>query len=177
MAFVFVCTQLAVKGLRDLATIFNLRVLMVLAEESLGIVRKGFNLIQHLLFSLYFLRPGTEFLESLHRVVVRIISWREEATWLYTSFAVWRCGRFGLLDLWLSWRKVWCCWHTRYGLWLILDVLPCPSCISWWFKRHLKGRTKVHERTIWLPRRISSHWWPEQSILVPLINYIRNRAL
>jgi hypothetical protein len=80
MAFVFVCTQLAVKGLRDLATIFNLRVLMILAEESLGIVRKRFDLIQNFLFSLDFLRAGTEFLESLHRVVVRIISWREEAT-------------------------------------------------------------------------------------------------
>ena len=80
MAFVFVCTQLAVKGLRDLATILNLRVLMVLAEESFGIVRKGFDLIKHLLFSFYFLRPGTEFLESLHRVEVWIISWREEAT-------------------------------------------------------------------------------------------------
>lgn len=45
MAFVFDCTQLAVKGFRDLATILNLRVLMVPAEESLGVVREGFDLI------------------------------------------------------------------------------------------------------------------------------------
>ena len=80
MAFVFVCTQLAVKGFRDLAAILNLSVLMVLAEESLRIVRKGFDLIKNLLLSLDFLRAGTEFLESLHRVVVGVISWREEAT-------------------------------------------------------------------------------------------------
>lgn len=80
MAFVFVCTQLAVKSLSDLATVLNLRVLMILAEESLGIVRKSLDLIQNLLFSLDFLRAGTEFFESLHRIVVRVISWREEAT-------------------------------------------------------------------------------------------------
>lgn len=80
MAFVLVCTKLAIKGLRDLATVLNLCVLMILAEESFGIVRKGFDLIQNLLFSLDFLRAGTEFLESFHRVVVRVISWREEAT-------------------------------------------------------------------------------------------------
>jgi len=80
MAFVFVCTQLAVKGLRNLATVLNLCVLMVLAEESLGVIRKSLDLIQNLLFSLYFLRTRTEFLESLHRVVIRVISWREEAT-------------------------------------------------------------------------------------------------
>jgi hypothetical protein len=45
MAFVLVCTQFAVKGLRDLATVLNLCVLMVLTEESLGIVRKSLDLI------------------------------------------------------------------------------------------------------------------------------------
>ena len=55
MAFVFVCAQLAVKGLCDLAAVLNLRVLMVFAEESLGIVRKGFDFIQNFLFSLNFL--------------------------------------------------------------------------------------------------------------------------
>jgi hypothetical protein len=55
MAFVLVCTQLAVKGLCNLAAVLNLRILMVLAEESLGIVRKGLDLIQNFLFSLDFL--------------------------------------------------------------------------------------------------------------------------
>jgi hypothetical protein len=55
MAFVFVCAQLAVKGLCDLAAVLNLRVLMVFAEESLGIVRKGLDFIQNFLFSLDFL--------------------------------------------------------------------------------------------------------------------------
>ena len=76
MAFVFMCAQLAVKGLCDLAAVLNLGVLMVLAEESLGIVRKGLDLIKNFLFTLDFFCAGTEFLEGLHRVVVRIISWR-----------------------------------------------------------------------------------------------------
>jgi len=54
MAFVFMCTQLAVKSLCNLATVLNLRVLMVLAEESLGIVRKSLDLIENFLFSLDF---------------------------------------------------------------------------------------------------------------------------
>jgi hypothetical protein len=53
---------------------------MVFAEKSLGVIRKSLDLIKNLLFSLDFLRAGTEFFESLHRIVVRIISWREEAT-------------------------------------------------------------------------------------------------
>jgi len=54
MAFVFMCAQLAVKSLCNLATVLNLRVLMVLAEESLGIVRKSLDLIENFLFSLDF---------------------------------------------------------------------------------------------------------------------------
>ena len=88
MAFVLVCTELAVKGLIDLAAVLNLHVLMALAEESLGVVRKGLDLIQDLLFSLDFLGAGTEFLKSFHGVVVRVISRREEASCLHTSIFV-----------------------------------------------------------------------------------------
>lgn len=55
MAFVFWCALLAVKGLCDLAAVLNLRVLMVLAIEFLGIVRKCLDFIQNFLFSLDFL--------------------------------------------------------------------------------------------------------------------------
>lgn len=99
MALMFVRTKLAIESFIDFATILNLGVLMVLAKEALRVVWEGPNFIKNFLFSLDFFWARSEFLESVHWIVVWIIS-RGEYTRLWTAMG-W--GGLALIH-WLPWH-------------------------------------------------------------------------
>ena len=74
MTLMFMSTKLAVKRLIDLAAILYFSIFVVFAEESLRVIRESFNFIKDFLITLYFFRTRTEFLESVHWIIIWIIS-------------------------------------------------------------------------------------------------------
>jgi hypothetical protein len=74
VALVLVSTELAIKGLVNFAAILNLSVFVVFAEESLRVIRESLNFIKNFLIAFDFFRPRTEFLESVHWVIIWVIS-------------------------------------------------------------------------------------------------------
>lgn len=163
-------TEFAIESFSDFATVFDLHILMFLAEKSLWVVWKWFELIKNVLFSLHFLRTRAELLESIHWIIIWIIPSRAEgmgASRRHWSFIL------GIY-LWLTWTSnVWSCWHS----WVIIFwwyVFWCCWSLEW----HLQWRAKVHESCVRLSRRIaSSHWRAIQGIFIFFIYDIWYRAL
>ena len=76
MASMLVDAKLAIKGLIDLAAVFNLLIFMFLTIEFSRIVVEVLDLIQNALLELFFLRVRLKLLKRLHGVIVlRMSCW------------------------------------------------------------------------------------------------------
>jgi len=74
MTLVFVSTKSAVESLINLAAILNLCILVVFAEKAFRIIGESLNFIKNFLITLNFFGSRTKFLESVHRIIIWVIS-------------------------------------------------------------------------------------------------------